>query len=135
MTAPVRQYLQNIGMIIQMLAVVDGHLTYYVHKDLSRWTLADDHPAGLHRKKGEPVKSWCFIGVCAYASIAVFDAFIACWGEKFKTNLVRPITVINQFVDRDWEPFYSNTSLSRIHRRPRRDIQCGGYHSYKVAGR
>jgi len=39
------------------------------------------------------------------ASIAMFDGFIACWDEKFRTNLVRPITVINDYVDKNWQPY------------------------------
>ena len=31
----------------------------------------------------------------AMTSIALYDAFIACWDEKYRTNYIRPITVIN----------------------------------------
>lgn len=37
-------------------------------------------------------------------SIALADAFISCWDEKYRSNLVRPETVINQLVDEDWVP-------------------------------
>ncbi len=37
-------------------------------------------------------------------SCAVFDAFIACWHEKFKSGMVRPITVIQNNIDADWNP-------------------------------
>ena len=45
--------------------------------------------------------------VAAYAltSIAMFDAFIQCWDEKFRSNTVRPETVINKYIDPDWRPF------------------------------
>jgi hypothetical protein len=45
--------------------------------------------------------------VYAYAqtSIALFDGFISCWDEKYRSNLVRPETVINKFVNADWRPF------------------------------
>lgn len=39
------------------------------------------------------------------ASIALFDSFINCWLVKFKTNYVRPETVINKFLDPDWKPY------------------------------
>jgi hypothetical protein len=44
--------------------------------------------------------------VNAYAktSIAIADAFISCWDEKFRSNLTRPETVINQNIDPDWLP-------------------------------
>ncbi|HFB99353.1 MAG TPA: phosphatase PAP2 family protein [Phaeodactylibacter sp.] len=37
-------------------------------------------------------------------SVALHDAFIACWDEKYRSNLVRPETVINTFFDKDWKP-------------------------------
>lgn len=45
--------------------------------------------------------------VYAYAktAIAMFDAFIQCWDEKFRSNAVRPETVINKYIDPDWAPY------------------------------
>jgi hypothetical protein len=45
--------------------------------------------------------------VSAYAqtSIAIFDGFISCWDEKFRSNYVRPETAINKFVDPEWKPY------------------------------
>ena len=43
--------------------------------------------------------------VAYHAPPNVFDAFISCWTEKFKTNLVRPITIITRSVDQRWKPF------------------------------
>jgi hypothetical protein len=37
-------------------------------------------------------------------SIALADAFISCWDEKYRSNLVRPETVINEHFDADWRP-------------------------------
>jgi len=37
-------------------------------------------------------------------SMAVADAFISCWDEKYRSNLIRPETVINQYIDESWEP-------------------------------
>jgi PAP2 superfamily len=45
--------------------------------------------------------------VAAYTltSIAMFDAFIQCWDEKFRSNYARPETVINKYIDQDWRPY------------------------------
>lgn len=45
--------------------------------------------------------------VYAYAitAIAKFDAFIQCWDEKYRSNYARPETIINQYLDKDWQPF------------------------------
>ncbi len=41
----------------------------------------------------------------ALTSIALADGFIACWDEKYRSNLVRPETVINETIDEDWVPY------------------------------
>lgn len=37
-------------------------------------------------------------------SIAIADAFISCWDEKYRSNLVRPETLINKYFDDEWKP-------------------------------
>lgn len=37
-------------------------------------------------------------------SIALADGFISNWDEKFRSNLVRPETVINSYIDENWLP-------------------------------
>ncbi len=39
-----------------------------------------------------------------YTSVAIFDAFISCWEEKYSSNLVRPETLINKYIDENWQP-------------------------------
>ncbi|HYC28107.1 MAG TPA: vanadium-dependent haloperoxidase, partial [Chitinophagaceae bacterium] len=34
-----------------------------------------------------------------------FDAFIGCWDEKYRSNFIRPETVINKYVDPMWRPY------------------------------
>lgn len=41
----------------------------------------------------------------ALVSLALADAFISCWTEKYIGNLVRPETVINRTFDPSWHPF------------------------------
>lgn len=43
--------------------------------------------------------------VYALTSIALIDGFISCWDEKYKNEVVRPITVIHNLIDERWEPF------------------------------
>ncbi|MFM2362790.1 MAG: hypothetical protein RLZZ316_1692 [Bacteroidota bacterium] len=89
----------------------------------------DDNPAVMEHsghmmflnKKITPVGHWIGIaGIAAkkansndvetaraYAvtAVAVFDAFISCWHEKYKSQLIRPISYINQFIDKNWQPY------------------------------
>jgi hypothetical protein len=44
------------------------------------------------------------INAYANVSIALFDAFIICWDEKWETLVVRPETLINQYYDEEWLP-------------------------------
>ncbi len=38
-------------------------------------------------------------------SLAIFDGFISCWKVKYETQVVRPVTVVNELIDRNWQPF------------------------------
>jgi hypothetical protein len=40
----------------------------------------------------------------AVTSIALFDGFISCWDEKYRSVLLRPETVINRYIDEKWLP-------------------------------
>jgi hypothetical protein len=42
--------------------------------------------------------------VYAFTGITLMDGFISCWDEKYRSKLVRPETVINEYVDEDWLP-------------------------------
>ena len=40
----------------------------------------------------------------ALTATALFDGFISCWEEKYRSQYIRPITVIHQQLDEHWEP-------------------------------
>lgn len=40
----------------------------------------------------------------ALTAIAIFDAFISCWEEKYNSQLIRPETYINSHIDESWRP-------------------------------
>ncbi len=44
------------------------------------------------------------VDVLARLGIAVADGFIGCWHEKFRYDLVRPVTYIRRLIDAKWEP-------------------------------
>lgn len=41
----------------------------------------------------------------ALTAVALYDGFIACWDEKYRSSVVRPVTVINELIDKNWMPF------------------------------
>lgn len=40
----------------------------------------------------------------AIASAAIFDGFISCWDEKFRSITARPVTVIRKNIESEWSP-------------------------------
>lgn len=40
----------------------------------------------------------------AYLSAVIADVFISCWEEKYRTQVIRPETYINQYIDQSWVP-------------------------------
>ncbi|MCC7401208.1 MAG: vanadium-dependent haloperoxidase [Chitinophagaceae bacterium] len=44
------------------------------------------------------------IQVQAITAIALMDAFISCWDEKYRSNRIRPETYINRYIDKNWTP-------------------------------
>ena len=40
----------------------------------------------------------------ALTAIALADGFISSWDEKFRSNVIRPETAINKYLDEAWEP-------------------------------
>jgi len=79
-----------------------GHLNYFIHKISpgGHWVLIAQQACV---QKNIPLEKAA--QVYALTSIGIFDAFISCWNEKYTTNLIRPITIINRIVDRNWTPF------------------------------
>lgn len=41
----------------------------------------------------------------AVLGVAIADAFIGCWHQKYIWNLVRPVTYIRRYIDPAWEPY------------------------------
>jgi len=41
----------------------------------------------------------------AMTGIAMYEAFLSCWDEKYRSEYIRPVTAINESVDRSWKPF------------------------------
>ena len=96
-------------------------------KDIARYW--DDNPFVIEHsghmmfgnKKTTPVGHWMGIAgiAChkantnavetaetyALTSSAIFDAIITCWKTKYTYHHIRPITVINESIDPDWQPF------------------------------
>lgn len=78
-----------------------GHLTFATKK-----TTPVGHWMGIisilcrQEKRNEQQNAIAF----AMASASIFDAFISCWDEKYRSQTLRPITVIREQLDEHWNP-------------------------------
>lgn len=88
--------------------------------DLGNRTIVEGHVMFTAKKFSPPGHWMNIVGIAAqkanadfsttvyaYAktAIASFDAFIQCWDEKFRSNLLRPETAINKYMDPNWRPY------------------------------
>lgn len=83
------------------VSVTRGHLMFATKK-----ITPGAHWIGITKIASRKTNSDVNKTVYAYtkASIAMADAFISCWDEKYRSNLVRPETLINEHIDENWEP-------------------------------
>ncbi|RXG21624.1 vanadium-dependent haloperoxidase [Leeuwenhoekiella aequorea] len=78
-----------------------GHLMFATKK-----ITPGGHWIGIVKIATQKTNSNLMETVHAYTktSIALFDGFISCWDEKYRSNLIRPETLINQYIDDSWAP-------------------------------
>lgn len=50
---------------------------------------------------GAVASAWAYV----WTSVALYDAFIACWHEKYRSVRIRPQTVIQRLIDEQWISF------------------------------
>lgn len=83
------------------VSVTRGHLMFATKK-----ISPGAHWIGIAKIASRKTNSDFAETVYAYTktSIAIADAFISCWDEKYRSNLVRPETLINQHIDETWQP-------------------------------
>jgi PAP2 superfamily len=83
------------------ISVEQGHFNYFIHKisPAGHWIMITQQ---VCIDNNIPVAK----AAQAYAltAISMFDGFISCWYEKYTEELVRPVTVINRYIDEKWEP-------------------------------
>jgi hypothetical protein len=54
------------------------------------------------KNAGHSVATTLFIQTLV--AIGLFDSFISCWGEKYRSNRIRPETAIRQLLNPTWQP-------------------------------
>lgn len=82
--------------------IVEGHVMFTAKK-----FTPTGHWMNIVGIAAEKAKADYATTVYAYTktAIAMFDAFIQCWDEKFRSNYIRPETAINKYIDAEWRPY------------------------------
>lgn len=80
---------------------VQGHTMFATKK-----VTPGGHWMGIVGIAARETKSSILVSADAYArtALALADGFLSVWEVKFVTNVIRPETVINKFIDEKWEP-------------------------------
>ena len=81
--------------------VTQGHMMFAKKKNTP-----DAHWINITKIALKKTKSDFETTVFAYTktSIGIFESFISNWHEKYRTNVIRPETYINLYIDEDWKP-------------------------------
>jgi hypothetical protein len=110
------------------MEVFDTKKTLTTDQEATVWFWDDNPFVTVHqghlvyaKKKVSPAGHWMGIteiainqsgadlekAITAYTlvSIGMADAFISCWDEKYRSDLIRPVTYINRHIDPTWEPY------------------------------
>ena len=83
------------------VSVTRGHLMFATKK-----ITPGAHWIGIAKIAARKSGSYFYKTAMTYTqtSIAIADAFISCWDEKYRSNLIRPETLINEHFDDSWQP-------------------------------
>lgn len=83
------------------VSVIHGHMMYAVKK-----ISPGAHWMGITKIASKKANFNFEKTVYAYTKTAliIVDGFISCWDEKYRSNVVRPETLINKYIDQNWKP-------------------------------
>ncbi len=81
--------------------VTQGHMMFAKKKNTPDAHWINIAKIALKKSKSNFEKA---VFVNTITSIGIFESFISCWHEKYRTNVIRPETYINLYIDEDWKP-------------------------------
>lgn len=64
--------------------------------------------AACRREKKDLMES---LWIQTKTAVAIYDGFITCWDEKFRSDYIRPITYISRYIDREWKSFLTTPNF------------------------
>ncbi len=93
----IAQFWDNNPFVMNLI----GHASF-----ASKQISPGGHWIGIAKIASEKSKADIMQTLEAYTllSISMLDGFISCWDEKYRSNLIRPESLINKYIDKDWTP-------------------------------
>lgn len=100
-TTPLRDTIARFWDDNALVTEHNGHLVYAAKKPspVGHWM---GITSIVTRKKGMAASGSA--RTYALTAAAIFDGFIVCWHEKYRSRMVRPVTVIREKIDPNWWP-------------------------------
>lgn len=83
------------------ISVTQGHVMYFQQKISPGGHWMHIATATCQREDYPEIQTAEILSALA---ITIADGFISCWEAKYHYNKIRPETVINHYIDRDWRP-------------------------------
>lgn len=83
------------------ISVTQGHVMYFQQKISPGGHWITVGTSVLKKQKADMMTC---AAVLSKLAITIADGFINCWEAKFHYNTVRPETIINKYIDKDWRP-------------------------------
>lgn len=80
----------------------EGHITYFIHKISpgGHWIkITGQACRNLNLSELKISEAYALL------TIGMYDGFISCWAEKYRTHVLRPETYINRLIDAKWLPY------------------------------
>ena len=80
----------------------EGHLTIFIHKISpgGHWIkITGQACRNLNLEEKKIAEAYTLL------TIALYDGFISCWAEKYRSHALRPETYINRLIDAKWLPY------------------------------
>jgi PAP2 superfamily len=80
---------------------VNGHFMTSVKKISPGGHWLNIARAAAEQNKADMMKS---METYTLVALGIFDGFISCWDEKYRSEVLRPETYINEYIDMAWRP-------------------------------
>lgn len=80
---------------------VKGHVMFATKKISPGGHWINITALAARTKNSKPIEA---LEAYVKVSLALADAFISCWDEKYRSVLIRPESYINQYIDENWVP-------------------------------